>query len=171
MALSANPLMTAATQWMERTLDDSANRRLVLPEAFLALDGVLDVMRNVTSGLIVHPRVVGENLRRELPFMATENLLMAAVRNGADRQAAHEVVRKASLAAADRMKREGGDNDLLERLGAEPTFAGIDLETVLDPRAYTGLAPTQVDRFVTTIVAPIRARYAETTPDEATLRV
>ena len=112
MTLAASPLQTASVQWLERTLDDSSNRRLVLPEAFLALDGTLDVMRNVVDGLIVRPAVVEARLRAELPFMATEDIMMAAVKQGADRQNAHEAVRQHSLAAAEIVK-EGGENDLL----------------------------------------------------------
>jgi adenylosuccinate lyase len=161
MSLAQDPLNTAATQWLERTLDDSSNRRLVLPEAFLALDGILDVMHNVTSGLVVYEKTIRANLMAELPFMATENIMMAAVQNGADRQDAHEVIRTHSHAAALRVKSEGGPNDLLERLRDEAMFKGIDWDSVLDPRAYVGRAPEQVDRFIEQVVEPIRSRYAE----------
>lgn len=171
MALAQNPLNTAATQWFERTLDDSANRRLVLPEAFLALDGVLDIMHNVCSGLVVYEKTVRANLLAELPFMASENILMAAVANGADRQEAHEVIRTHSQAAAERVKSEGGDNDLLERLSGEAMFDGVDLHAVLDPSAYVGRAPEQVDQFVTEVVEPVRGRYREVLGIAPTLRV
>ncbi|MFO0875551.1 MAG: adenylosuccinate lyase [Phycisphaerales bacterium] len=171
MAMAQNPLNTAATQWLERTLDDSSNRRLALPEPFLALDGALDILRNVCDGLVVHEATIRANLMRELPFMATENLMMAAVRHGADRQDAHEVIRRHSQAAAMRVKDEGGPNDLLERLRAEPIFAGMDLGEVLDPRAYVGLAPQQVDSFVAEIVEPIRSRHSGRIAAATALRV
>lgn len=164
MNLAPNALQTAATQWLERTLDDSANRRLSLPEAFLALDGVLDVMHNVCTsggGLIVYEKTIRANLMAELPFMATENILMAAVQHGADRQEAHETIRAHSQLAATRVKEEGGPNDLLERLREEPLFREIDLDAVLDPHTYVGRAPEQVDRFIAEVVEPIRASYAE----------
>lgn len=156
-----SPLDTAATQWMERTLDDSANRRLVLPESFLALDAALDIMQNVFSGLVVYEATIRANLLAELPFMASENLMMAAVKQGADRQEAHEVIRRHSQDAAQRVKREGAANDLLERLRNEPMFAKVDLDSVMDPSAFVGRAPEQVDAFIADIVEPIRARYAE----------
>ncbi len=160
MSLAQNPLNTLATQWLERTLDDSANRRLALAEAFLALDGVLDVMHNVASGLVVYEKTIAANLMAELPFMASENIMMAAVRNGADRQEAHEVIRTHSQEAARRVKAEGLGNDLLDRLRGDAMFAGIDLETVLEPAAYVGLAPQQVDAFIAEVVDPIRRTYA-----------
>lgn len=160
MSMPANALQTAATQWMERTLDDSANRRLTLPETFLALDGALDLMHNVTSGLVVHKRVIHANLMAELPFLATENLLMAAVRKGADRQEVHELIRTHSQAAGQRIKSEGLPNDLIDRLRAESVFAGLDFDDLMDPMQYVGLAPQQTDRFIERIVQPIRKRYA-----------
>jgi adenylosuccinate lyase len=171
MSLAQNPLNTAATQWMERTLDDSSNRRLVLPEAFLGLDGVLDLMHNVASGLVVYEKTVRANLMDELPFMATENLLMAAVRAGADRQQAHEVIRRHSQDAAHHVKAEGGENDLLDRLCTEPMFAKVDFDDVLDPMHYVGRAPEQVDRFVEQIVEPIRAQYSDALGEETDLDV
>lgn len=171
MSLAQNPINTAATQWFERTLDDSANRRLVLPEAFLALDGVLDIMLNVCSGLIVYEKTVRANLMAELPFMASENILMAAVANGADRQEAHEVIRMHSQAAAEQVKSEGAINDLLDRLAGEPMFAGVDLQVVLDPSAYVGRAPEQVDQFISEVVEPIRHRYRKALGTSAQLRV
>jgi adenylosuccinate lyase len=159
MSLAQNPLQTAAVQWLERTLDDSSNRRLVLPEAFLALDGCLDVMLNVADGLVVYEHTVAANLAAELPFMATENILMAAVRAGADRQEAHEVIRQHSQAAAEQVKAHGRPNDLLARLADDPMFAGVDLGDVLDPRRYVGRAPEQVDAFLAEVVGPLRERY------------
>lgn len=167
IALAQNPLNTAATQWFERTLDDSANRRLVLPEAFLATDGILDIMQNVCSGLVVYEKTIRANLMTELPFMASENILLAAVAHGADRQEAHELIRTHSQAAAQQVKEEGGENDLLDRLRDEPMFAQIDLNAVLDPMAYVGRAPEQVDRFIAEAVEPIRERYADTLSREA----
>ncbi len=159
MSLAQNPLNTAANQWFERTLDDSSNRRLTLPEAFLALDGALCIMHNVTANLVVYEKPIRDHLVAELPFLASENLLMAAVQHGADRQAAHEVIRRHSQEAAQRLKTEGGPNDLLERLRAEPIFAPVDLDATLDPSAYIGRAPRQVDHFIECVVEPIRARY------------
>jgi adenylosuccinate lyase len=173
MTLAQSPLQTAAEQWLERTLDDSSNRRMVLPEAFLALDGVLDVMLNVASGLVVYEKTIRANLMSELPFMATENIMMAAVQSkGVDRQEAHEVIRTHSQAAAHRVKSEGEPNDLLERLRGEVMFKSIDWDEVLNPAAYVGRSPEQVDRFVEQIVEPIRTRYRESfTAEKADLRV
>ncbi|MCI0631752.1 MAG: adenylosuccinate lyase, partial [Phycisphaerales bacterium] len=172
ISLASSPLNTAATQWLERTLDDSSNRRMVLPEAFLALDGILDVLHNVASGLVVYPQTIEANLQAELPFMATENILMAAAQAGADRQQAHELIRKHSQAAAQRVKSEGGNNDLIDRLRKEPMLKKIPWELVLDPTTYTGLASEQVDRFIADVIQPIRARYAEHLSSPATaLRV
>lgn len=161
MSLAHNAYDTAATQWLERTLDDSANRRLSLPESFLALDGCLDIMHNVGAGLIVHEATVRNNLLAELPFLASENLMMAAVKLGRDRQEVHEAIRRHSQAAGTRVKDEGLSNDLIERLRDEPLLAGVDLDRELDPAKYVGLAPRQVDRFLSEVAAPIRARYAD----------
>ncbi len=160
MTLAQSPLNTAATQWMERTLDDSSNRRLVLPESCLALDGALDVMRNVASGLVVYEATIEKNLMAELPFMASENIMMAAVQQGADRQEAHEIVRVHSQAAAQQVKAEAGENDLIDRLRGESMFRDVDLDAVLDPSGYVGRAPEQVDAFIADVVAPIRVKYS-----------
>jgi adenylosuccinate lyase len=170
MNLLSNTLQTAAVQWMERTLDDSANRRLVLPEAFLALDGVLDIMRNVAEGLIVNEAVVEARLRAELPFMATEDMLMEAVRQGADRQVVHEVIRGHAMEAVAAVKR-GEPNDLLKRLKTEAVFADIDLEGLLEGSRYVGRAPEQVDHFLRDVVEPVRARYGAVTDVAVELRV
>jgi adenylosuccinate lyase len=159
MALPASALATASTQWLERTLDDSANRRLTLPEGFLALDGALLTMREVAEGLVIYERVVRANLEQELPFLLTENILMAAVAGGADRQEAHEILRRHSIAAAERLKLEGGPNDLLSRLKGEPVFAGVPFDGLLRAGEYVGRAPEQVDRFVGQVVEPLRRRY------------
>jgi adenylosuccinate lyase len=156
MNLVPNAYETAATQWLERTLDDSANRRLVLPEAFLALDGCLDLMRNVVEGLVVHEKTIEKNLMAELPFMATEVMLMEAVRLGRDRQEVHEAIRVHSQAAGHRVKHEGLDNDLLDRLRGEPLLEGVDLDACMDPMRHVGLAVEQTDRFLASVIEPLR---------------
>jgi len=162
---------TAAEQWLERTLDDSSARRLALPEPFLAIDGVLDLMINVTRSIVVYDKTIAANLAAELPFMATEDLMMAAVRNGADRQEVHELIRRHSQEAAKRVKAEGADNDLLDRLAGEAAFKGIDLDAVLDPAMYVGRAPQQTDQFIEQVVEPIRKRYAAELDYEPQLKV
>ena len=159
MSLQSSPAMTAATQWMERTLDDSANRRLVIPQAFLAIDAALVLMQNVADGMVVYPATIRRNLMAELPFMATENILMKGVAAGGDRQVLHELIRVHSQAAAARVKTEAADNDLIDRLANDPQFAGIDLTAATDPAAFVGRAPAQVDEFLAETIAPIRARY------------
>ena len=171
MSLSSSPLMTAAEQWFERTLDDSSNKRLALPEMFLAIDGCLLIAVNVARGLVVYPKTIGSAVAAELPFMATEEILMAAVRAGGDRQALHESIRSHSMAAAERVKRHGEANDLIARLAADPAYAGLDLAAVLDPARFIGRAPEQVDRFLQEVVDPVRARYAEAVGMEAGLKV
>ncbi|MCC9657202.1 adenylosuccinate lyase [Rhodopirellula halodulae] len=160
MSLQSSPAMTAATQWMERTLDDSANRRLVIPQAFLAIDAALVLMQNVADGMVVYPATIAKNLNAELPFMATENILMQAVAAGGDRQDLHEQIRVHSQAAALEVKQNARDNDLLERLKGDENFAGIDLDAALDPAAYVGRAPQQVDEFMEAVIEPIRQRYS-----------
>ncbi|MDD4098936.1 MAG: adenylosuccinate lyase [Lentisphaeria bacterium] len=159
LANTLNPALTAAAQWFERTLDDSANKRLAIAEAFLAVDGILDLYANVSGGLVVYPRVIERHLRQELPFMATENILMDAVKAGGDRQELHERIREKSQEAARRVKVEGEDNDLLERLRQDPAFAVISdrLDGDLDPNAFVGRAPEQVTEFLAGDVAPILA--------------
>jgi adenylosuccinate lyase len=159
MSLETSAAQTAATQWLERTLDDSANRRLVLPQAFLAVDALLILYQNVAGGLVVYPQVIAKHLAEELPFMATENILMAAVAGGGDRQDLHERIRRHSQAAAAVVKEQGGRNDLLERLAADPAFAGVDLAGELDPARFVGRAPQQVDEFLAGVVEPLRLRY------------
>lgn len=159
MSLPSSAYDTAATQWLERTLDDSANRRLVLPEAFLALDGALDLMHDVCSGLIVHEGAVRRNLDAEMPFLATENLMMAATRLGRDRQQIHEAIRAHAQEAARVVKDQGKPNDLLARLAAEPLMKGVDIASELDPARFIGLAPHQTDRFIKEIASPIRSAY------------
>ena len=135
MAMPAAAAQTAATQWLERTLDDSAVRRLTLPQAFLAVDAILNLYLNVVPGMVVHPAVIGRHVAEELPFMATENLLMAAVQAGGDRQDLHERIRVHAMAAAARLKDGAADNDLLDRIKADPAFPPLDLDDVLDPAA------------------------------------
>jgi adenylosuccinate lyase len=171
ISLQSSAANTAATQWMERTLDDSANRRLVIPQAFLAADAILNLLQNVASGLVVYPQVIARNLAEELPFMATENLLMAAVEAGGDRQQLHEVIRRHSQAAAAAVKQEGKPNDLLARLAADPAFAKVNVNAAMDPSQFVGRAPQQVDEFIAQVVAPIRQRYANAGGSAAEVRV
>jgi adenylosuccinate lyase len=151
---------TAATQWLERTLDDSAIRRLIIPQAFLGIDAVLTLYNNVVPGLVVHPPVIARRLAEQLPFMATENLLMAAVQAGGDRQTLHERIRVHSLEAAGRMKAGAGTNDLVDRLRTDPAFPNLDFEGVMDPAGFTGRSSAQVDEFLEAEIEPIRRRYA-----------
>ena len=159
ISLQSSTANTAATQWLERTLDDSANRRLVIPQAFLAVDAILILLQNVSTGLVVYPQVIAKNLAEELPFMATENLLMAAVQAGGDRQELHERIRVHSQEAAQVVKQQGKPNDLLKRLSGDKAFAGIDLASALDSSQFVGRAPQQVDEFLAEVVAPILSRY------------
>jgi adenylosuccinate lyase len=158
-SLESCAAQTASVQWLERTLDDSANRRLTLPQAFLATDALLILCQNVTSGLVVYPNVIASHLAAELPFMATENILMAAVEAGGDRQDLHERIRQHSQAAAALVKEDGGRNDLLDRLSEDPLFIGVDLAEVTDPSRFVGRAPQQVDEFLDTVIKPIRTKY------------
>ena len=164
MNLVGNAYDTAATQWLERTLDDSSNRRLSLPESFLALDGALDLMHQVASGLVVNEAMVRKNLMDELPFLATENILMEAVKAGGDRQDLHEKIRVHAQAAGHRVKQEGLDNDLIERLKSDESFASVHHlltpEALLDPMQYVGRSVEQTERFITDVVEPLRKNYA-----------
>jgi adenylosuccinate lyase len=168
--LVGNTYDTAATQWLERTLDDSANRRLTLPEAFLATDACLNIMTNVMSGLIVHEATVRKNLMAELPFMASENLMMEAVKLGRDRQEVHEAIRQHAQRAGSRVKDEGAENDLIERLRSEPLLEGVDLDAALDPGKYVGLAVEQTEAFIRGYIEPLREEYGEQ-GDAADLRL
>jgi adenylosuccinate lyase len=161
MSLQSSAAQTAAVQWMERTLDDSANRRLTIPQAFLATDAILILYGNIASGLVVYPQMIEKHLREELPFMATEEILMAGVQAGGDRQELHERIRVHSQAAAKEVKERGGGNDLIDRLKADPLFAKVDLQATLDPRRFIGRATEQVDRFVADVVEPIRRKFAD----------
>ncbi len=159
ISVESSAAQTAATQWMERTLDDSANRRLTIPQAFLATDALLMLYQNVAAGLVVYPQVIDKHLREELPFMATENILMAAVAAGGDRQDLHERIRRHSLEAAAVVKLQGGDNDLLERLRTDAAFAAVNLNEALAPQRFVGRAPEQVDEFLEEVVTPILAQH------------
>ena len=171
VSLESSAAATASVQWLERTLDDSANRRLTLPQAFLAADAVLILCQNVAAGMVVYPKVIAAHLAAELPFMATENILMAAVAAGGDRQDLHERIRRHSQDAAAAVKREGRPNDLIERLAADPAFADVDLTAALNVRRFIGRAPEQVDEFIAEVVAPIRQRYAGRRLPDADVRV
>ena len=157
MVDALNPAITSATQWFERTLDDSANKRLSVPEGFLAIDGILDLCLNVVDGLVVYPKVIEKRLRSELPFMATENIMMDAVKAGGDRQELHEKIRELSMIAARNVKAEGKENNLLELIAADPAFnmSLEDLEKTMDPAKYTGRASVQVDAFLKNVVNPV----------------
>jgi len=161
IASSANPAITAATQWLERTLDDSANRRLAIAESFLAADAILNICLDVAGGLVVNKAQIAKRLAAELPFMATEEILMAAVNAGGDRQELHERIRVHAQAAANAVKQEGRENDLLERLAADDAFAAVRgmLKPMTDPRRFVGRAPSQVSDFVRDVVGPIRRKY------------
>ena len=164
MALTQDASMTAATQWFERTLDDSANRRLSLPEAFLATDAVLELYANIASGMVVYPKMIARRVNENLPFMATEDIIMESVKNGGDRQEIHERVRVHSQAAATRMKRDGLESDLLDRIAEDPAFplSREALTALLAPEKYTGRAEEQTVRFIETVVDPILAQQKET---------
>ena len=157
--LASSPQMTASEQWLERTLDDSANRRIVIPEAFLAVDGILQILINVASGLVVYPKVIAARVAAELPFMASENILMAAVKAGGNRQELHEKIRLHSQGAAAQVKNLGKPNDLVGRLRADMAFAKVNFDKILNPEAYIGRAPQQVDDFLKSVVAPILKKY------------
>ena len=159
ISLSANAANTAATQWLERSLDDSVNRRLSLPQAFLTADASLRLALNITTGLQVFPAIIARNLNEVLPYMASETLLMAAVAKGADRQEVHEVIRKQSRAVTANIQAGTGGNDLIERLAKESAFAGVDMTAALDAKAFIGRAPEQVDEFIAEEVEPVRLRH------------
>ncbi|XP_074019136.1 adenylosuccinate lyase isoform X2 [Numenius arquata] len=161
MTLVLDPLQTASVQWFERTLDDSANRRVCLAEAFLTADIILSTLQNISEGLVVYPKVIERRIRQELPFMATENIIMAMVKAGGNRQDCHEKIRVLSQQAAAVVKQEGGDNDFIARVRADPYFSPIhkQLETLLDPSSFTGRAPQQVAKFLKEEVRPALIPY------------
>ncbi len=173
MVDALNPAITSATQWFERTLDDSANKRLSVPEAFLAVDGILDLYLNVVDGLVVYPKVIEKRLMAELPFMATENIMMDAVKAGGDRQELHEEIRKLSMIAGKNVKQEGLDNNLLELIAENPKF-GMSLEELkksMEPSKYVGRSKEQVDEFLTEVIQPILAENQELLGLTATIHV
>ena len=163
MVDALNPAITSATQWFERTLDNSANKRLSIPEGFLAIDGILDLCLNVVDGLVVYPKVIEKHMMAELPFMATENIMMDAVKAGGDRQELHERIRELSMEAGKTVKVEGKDNNLLELIAADPAFnlSLEDLQKSMDPKKYIGRAKEQTERFVNTVVQPILNSHKE----------
>ena len=168
-----NGYFTTATQWFERTLDDSANKRLSVPEAFLAVDGILSLYANVADGLVVYPKVIEQRLRKELPFMATENIMMDAVKKrGADRQQLHEKIREHSMAASRVVKVEGGENDLLERIAADEAFGVTleELEKILKPENYTGRAKEQTEDFLNECIKPVLEKYADVESDKPEIK-
>ena len=169
-----NGYFTTATQWFERTLDDSANKRLSIPEAFLAVDGILSLYANVADGLVVYPKVIEQRLRKELPFMATENIMMDAVKKrGADRQQLHERIRVHSMAASKVIKEEGGENDLLERIANDEAFGVTleELENILQPEKYTGRAKEQTEDFLNDFVNPVLEKYKDIESDKPEINV
>jgi adenylosuccinate lyase len=158
-----NPMFVSSTQWFERTLDDSANKRLSVPEGFLAIDGILDLYLNVVDGLVVYPKVIRKHLMAELPFMATENIMMEATKKGGNRQELHEKIRVHSMDAGKVVKVEGKENDLIDRIAADPAF-GMTKEEILahmKPENFVGRAPKQVEEFVENEVKPIIERYKD----------
>ena len=168
-----NPALTASVQWFERTLDDSANRRIAVSEAFLGVDGILELMLNVCDGLVVYPKVVARRVQEELPFMATENIMMRAVKKGGDRQQLHERLREHSMAAAAVVKQEGGKNDLLERIAGDEHFAlnQAELTELMDAKLYVGRAPKQVDEYISTVISPVLEQNAPLLGQKGMLRV
>ncbi len=163
MVDALNPAITSATQWFERTLDDSANKRLSIPEGFLATDGILDLCLNVTSGLVVNEKVIAKHLMSELPFMATENIMMNAVKKGDSRQEMHEEIRKLSMQAGEHVKKDGGDNNLLELIASDDRFGLTleELEKTMEPSLYVGRAPKQVDKYLKEVVYPALSEREE----------
>ncbi len=168
-----NPAFTAGTQWFERTLDDSANKRIAVAEAFLGVDSILNLLENICDGLVVYPKVIRQRVMNELPFMATENIMMSAVKKGGDRQELHEKLRLHSIAAGRMVKEEGQANDLIQRVCADPAF-GLELhevEALMKPEAFTGRAPRQVEEYLDEVVEPILAANVELLGDKAEVNV
>ena len=173
LADSLNPAMTASVQWFERTLDDSANKRIAVPEAFLAVDAILNLYENVAANLVVYPKVIEKHIREELPFMATENIMMDAVRRGGDRQELHEHIREHSMDAARQVKLEGKSNDLLHRIAQDPIFGVTEqeLEGILQPEKYIGCAKMQTEDFLRECVQPVLDRHADIHAGKAEINV
>ncbi len=173
MVDALNPAITSATQWFERTLDDSANKRLSVPEGFLAVDGILDLCLNVVDGLVVYPKVIEKRLMSELPFMATENIMMDAVKAGGDRQELHERIRELSMEAGRNVKEKGLDNNLLELIAADPAFGLTldELKQTMDPSRYTGRAPLQVEEYLSQVIRPLLEKYKDVLGVKAEINV
>ena len=173
MVDALNPAITSATQWFERTLDDSANKRLSVPEAFLATDGILDLYLNVVDGLVVYPKVIEKHMMSELPFMATENIMMDAVKAGGDRQELHERIRTLSMEAGKNVKEKGLDNNLLELIAAEPEFHTSleELKKAMDPAKYIGRAKEQTEEFLTEVIRPLLEENKELLGMKAEIKV
>ena len=157
MVDALNPAITAATQWFERTLDDSANKRISVPEAFLAIDGILDLYLNVVDGLVVYDKVIYQHFMKEIPFMATENIMMDVVKRGGNRQELHELIRTHSMAAAAVVKMEGKENDLVDRIANDEAFGMTkeQIEAILEPKNFVGRAPEQTEEFIQEVIKPI----------------
>ena len=168
MSLPSNAANTHCNQWFERTLDDSANRRIVLPEAFLATDVILSLIANIADGTQIWPNVIAKRVNSELPFMATENVMMAAVQEGGDRQELHEVIREHSMAAGRVVKEEGKENDLLDRMKADPMFDKVDIDSLIDPKAFVGRAPEQSAEYLENKIKPLLAKYSDLLDDATT---
>ncbi len=173
LADALNPAITSSVQWFERTLDDSANKRLSVPEGFLAVDGILDLAANVADGLVVYPKVIRKHFLAELPFMATENILMDAVKAGGDRQELHEKIRQLSMEAGKVVKEEGKDNDLLERIAADPAFhlTKEDLASAMEPAKYVGRAPRQVEKYLENVIRPLLAANKDSLGETEEIKV
>ena len=173
MVDALNPAFTSATQWFERTLDDSANKRIAVAEAFLAVDAILNIMINVTDGLVVYEKSIRARVMRELPFMATENIMMRLVEKGGNRQEIHEALRKHSLAAAKAVKEEGKENDLVDRIAADPFFnmSKEEIESVLKPENYTGRSAEQVESFLKECIYPVLEANRSVLGEKAELSV
>lgn len=173
MTDSLNPAFTSATQWFERTLDDSANKRIAVAEGFLAVDAILNILINVANGLVVYPKVIEQRIMRELPFMASENIMMSAVKKGGDRQELHERIRQHSIAASRRVKEEGLENDLIDRICADPAFglSREEIDRVLDPKNFTGRSASQVEDFIHNIIAPVLKQNSGLLGEHAEMKV
>ena len=168
-----NPMLVASTQWFERTLDDSANKRIAVAEGFLAIDSILNIMLNITDGLVVYEKVVNQRVMRELPFMATENIMMQAVKKGGNRQELHEALREHSLAASRVIKVEGGENDLIDRIAGDSRFmiTKEEIMAVLKPEHYIGRSKEQVEEFLAECVRPVLERNSDVLGEKAELSV
>lgn len=160
IGLASSGFQNAAEQWLERTLDDSSNKRLLIPEVFLATDGMLQIVAHVAEGMVVNPEVIAARVEAELPFIATEEVLMSAAAKGGDRQALHERLRRHAQAAGNEVKQHGRPNDLLRRIQADSAFAGLSLRAIMDPRRHVGLAPRQVDEFLKNVIGPLKRKFA-----------